>query len=83
MKCFRAMLSGVSYAIYSCICPVGKAQKHLIIYPVPSSLKINVRRHFVFISMLNTGDGDLKHVSLFDISCFLFTEIDIALALNL
>lgn len=33
--------------------------------------------------MLNTGDGDLKHVSLFDISCFLFTEIDIALALNL
>lgn len=77
------MLSSVSYAVYSCICPVGKVQKHLIIYSVPSSLKINVCRHFAFLPMLSTADGDLQHVSLFDSSCFLFTEIYIALALNL
>lgn len=33
--------------------------------------------------MLSTADGDFQHVSLFDISRFLFTEIYIALALNL
>lgn len=45
--------------------PVGKEKKHLIIYCVPNSLKINVWRHFVSLSIyiLNTADNDGKHVS--------------------
>lgn len=63
------MLSNAPYALYSCIFPVGKEKKYLIIYCVPNSLKINVCRYFVsvLIYMLNTVDSDLKHVSLFDI----------------
>lgn len=65
---FRKMLTNAPYALYSCIFPVGKEKKYLIIYCVPNSLKINVCRYFVsvLIYMLNTVDNDLKPVSLFD-----------------
>lgn len=58
------MLRSASYALYSPF-PVGKEKKHLIIYCFPNSLKINVCRHFVPLSiyMLNTVDNDGKHVS--------------------
>lgn len=61
---FRKMLRSASYALYSPF-PVGKEKKHLIIYCFPNSLKINVCRHFVPLSiyMLNTVDNDGKHVS--------------------